>query len=96
MVIATHRAYHRGEGMAALFLKNLHDDTVKLTAIIGLAPVLLTGLSGVLAGVVAYLSAVWFRRFAESRLQAVNGDVIGSICEMSEAVFLVMVCVRIW
>lgn len=96
MVIATHRANHRGEGMASLFLTNLHDYTVKWTAIVGFVPVLLTGLSGVLAAVVAYLSAVWFRRLAESRLQAVNGDVIGSICEMAEAVFLVMVCVRIW
>ena len=41
---------------------------------------------------IAGAAAIGFRRFAESRLKTVNGDVIGAWCELSEAVALFTAC----
>jgi adenosylcobinamide-GDP ribazoletransferase len=92
MVLASHGSQHRGDGMAAAFLSGLDDQTVKWAAILGLGPALLAGWSGILAALAAYAGAVWFRRFAESRLPSINGDVLGGMCEFSEAIFLAVSC----
>lgn len=89
-VLAAHGSRHRGEGMAAEFLDGFDGQTVKWAAILGLGPAILAGWSGVVGAACAYAGAAWFRRFAESRLPSVNGDVLGGMCEFSEAIFLVV------
>jgi adenosylcobinamide-GDP ribazoletransferase len=91
-VLASHGSRHRGDGMAAAFLNGQDEQTAKWAAILGLGPALLAGWSGILAAAGAYLGAAWFRRFAESRLPSINGDVLGGMCEFSEAIFLVIAC----
>ncbi len=76
MVLAAQGSRHRGDGMAAAFLSGLDDRTVKWAAI--LAWTCPAGRwSGILAALGAYVGAAWFRRFAESRLPSINGDVLG-------------------
>jgi adenosylcobinamide-GDP ribazoletransferase len=94
MVLAAYGARHRGEGMGAVFLSGLDPGTVGWAAIIGLAPTIIAGWTGIFAAAGAYLGALWFRRFADSRLQTINGDVLGAICEFSETLFLLIACAR--
>jgi adenosylcobinamide-GDP ribazoletransferase len=94
MVLAAYGSRHREEGMGALFLSGLDAGTVRWAAIIGLGPTIIAGWTGIFAAAVAYLGALWFKRFADSRLQTINGDVLGAICEFSETVFLLIACVR--
>lgn len=94
MVLAAYGSRHRGEGMAALFLSGLDPCAVRWAAILGLAPTIIAGWTGIFAGAGAYLGALWFRRFADSRLQTINGDVLGAICEFSETIFLLIACAR--
>jgi adenosylcobinamide-GDP ribazoletransferase len=93
MVICAHGALHRGEGMAAQFISGLDKRTVTWAAVLGFSPALIAGLTGIVAVVGACLAAFWFMRFAESRIGTINGDVIGSVCELSEATVLVVACV---
>jgi adenosylcobinamide-GDP ribazoletransferase len=93
MVVCAYGALHRDEGMAAQFISALDKRTATWAAVLGFIPALLMGLSGVAAVVAACIVAFWFMRFAESRLGTVNGDVIGSVCELSEATVLVIACV---
>jgi len=88
MVAVTSGARIRRDGMAKMFSEGLDRDTVRWACILTAAPALLLGWRGVLALLGAYLAVLWFRRMAESRLQTVNGDVIGAMCELSEAVVL--------
>jgi len=76
--------------MAALFLSGLDSTVVTRTAIMVAVAALLAGLAGLAALGVAYCGAMWFRRFAESRLTMVNGDVLGGMCELSEALVLIV------
>jgi len=85
---------HRGQGMAALFLSGLDSRSVRWACILGFVPAVLAGLKGIIAVVAAYWAALWFRGFAEKRLGAVNGDVLGAICELSEMVVLVVACLK--
>jgi cobalamin synthase len=78
--------------MAAQFISALDRRTVTWAAVLGLAPALIAGLTGIVAVAAACLGAFWFIRFAESRLNAINGDVIGAVCELSEAIVLVVAC----
>lgn len=94
MVVAAYGSRHRGEGMGASFLTSLDRETVRRTVIIGFLPVVIMGWAGIFAAVGAYLAGLWFRRFADSRLQTVNGDVLGAICEFSETLFLLIACFR--
>jgi cobalamin synthase len=80
--------------MAGGFLSGLTSRTMKMTALIGIAPAVLLGGAGIIAVAGACMVALWFRRFAESRLEAINGDVIGALCELSEAVFLVLATMK--
>ncbi len=94
MVAGSYGARHSGQGMAASFLSGVDRDVAVRAALLGGLPALLLGLSGILAAVIAFLVAVGFRRLAQSRVEVVNGDVIGAMCELSETVFLVAVLVR--
>ncbi len=93
MVLAVYRSPHRVEGMAALFLPGMNSRVVTWAAIIGLVLALIGGWHAIVAVGGAYVGALLFRRFAESRLSAINGDVIGAICELSEALVLLIACV---
>ncbi|HMK35163.1 MAG TPA: adenosylcobinamide-GDP ribazoletransferase [Desulfomonilaceae bacterium] len=93
MVLAARGSRHRGDGMAALFLNGVDGEALRWTFILGVIPAILAGWSGVFGAAAAYGGAVWFRRFAESRLPCVNGDVLGGMCECSEAVFLIVASV---
>jgi adenosylcobinamide-GDP ribazoletransferase len=92
MVLAAHGAGHRGEGMAAQFISGLDPRTVRWAAILGLAPAVIGGWPGIIAAAAAYAVAILFRRGAESRLGAVNGDVIGAWCELAEVIVLIVGC----
>lgn len=94
MVYAMYGSRHRGDGMAALFLAGVDAGSARWALALALAAAMLVGWSGIFSAAVAYAAAVWFRRFAESRLPAINGDVMGAVCEFSETVFLLMTCVR--
>ncbi len=48
------------------------------------------GWKGIVAAALALAGGFGFRRLADSRLQMVNGDVLGGVCELSEAVVLVV------
>ena len=94
MVAVGYGSRHRGQGMAAPFLAGVDKHSVRWACIIGFAPALLAGWKGILAVVAAYFAALWYRGFAEKRLGAVNGDVLGAICELSEVVVLVVACLN--
>jgi adenosylcobinamide-GDP ribazoletransferase len=94
MVLAAYGSRHRGEGMAALFLAGLDRGVVQKAAVAGLVPVVIAGWTGIVAAAGAYLGAMWFRRFADARLQIINGDVLGAICEFSETLFVLIACVK--
>ena len=80
--------------MAALFLSGLDKRSVAWACALGAVLSLAAGVTGIVALGCAYLAALGFRRLAESRLQKVNGDVIGAMCELSETVVLLIACVR--
>ncbi len=94
MVVTAYGSRHRGEGMAAMFLAGLDRKTVRWAALIGLVPAVIAGWMGILAAAGAYLGAIWFRNFSDSRLPTINGDVLGAICELSETLFLLIACIR--
>jgi adenosylcobinamide-GDP ribazoletransferase len=94
MVLVAYDARHGGEGMAAMFISGLDSRSLYWVALIGLAPVILMGWSGVAAAAGAYLGARWLRNLAESRLPTVNGDVIGATCELSETLFIFIASIR--
>ncbi len=93
MVYAMFGSRHRGDGMAALFLSGVDAGSARWALVLALGTAMLVGWSGLVSAGVAYAAAVWFRRFAESRLPAINGDVMGAVCEFSETVFLLMTSV---
>jgi adenosylcobinamide-GDP ribazoletransferase len=94
MVVAVYGSEHSGAGMAAQFLSGIDARVVQWVAILGLAPALLAGWTGIWAVAVAYLGSACFRRFAQARLGTVNGDVMGAICELAEALALLIACIR--
>ncbi|MEW6532201.1 MAG: adenosylcobinamide-GDP ribazoletransferase [Thermodesulfobacteriota bacterium] len=95
MLLVAHRSSHRGEGMAARFIDALDTRVVKWVAILVCFVALVAGWHGILAVGVAYGGALLFRRFAEARLNMVNGDVIGASCELSETLVLLIGCMRV-
>jgi len=94
MVVTAYGSEHRGAGMAAQFLSGIDARIVQWVAILGFGPALLAGWTGIWALVGAYLGAVCFRRFAQTRLGTINGDVMGAICELAEALVLLIACIR--
>ncbi len=94
MVVTVYGSDRVGTGMAAQFISGVDRRIVRWVGILGLAPALLGGWMGLCALVVAYLGAVCFRRLAEARLGMVNGDVMGAICELAEALVLLITCIK--
>ncbi len=94
MLLVVFGSPHRLEGMGAIFLGELDRRMLGWVAILGLGPAILGGWQAIVAVGGAYLGALLFRRFAESRLKAINGDVIGAVCELSEALVLLIGCLR--
>lgn len=94
MVVAVYGSEHRGTGMGSQFLSRVDSRVVRWVAILGFGPALLAGWTGIWALAGAYLGAVCFRRFAQARLGTVNGDVMGAICELAEALVLLIACIR--
>ncbi|MGC8659125.1 MAG: adenosylcobinamide-GDP ribazoletransferase [Desulfomonilaceae bacterium] len=92
MALASQKAVTSGKGMAKDFLEGVQRESCifcwAFTILIGL----FSGITGLISIAAAYGTAFWFRRFAESRLGFINGDVLGSICELSEVTVLIMVC----
>lgn len=82
------------QGMGAQFLSAIDDRVMLWAAILGFVPALLVGLAGIAAACAAYLGAMWFRRVAITRLGALNGDVIGAMCELAETIVLLVACAR--
>lgn len=94
MVVAAYDAPVGSTGMASGFVAGVDRGTVVLACLIGFIPALIIGWTGVIAAAFAYGAARVLRRIAINRLGFVNGDVIGSACELSEAAALVAACVR--
>jgi adenosylcobinamide-GDP ribazoletransferase len=90
MVVAAHNATHGGSGMAAGFISGLDRRSVTWAVVLALVPAVIIGWTGILAAAAAYLVTVGFRKSAESRLETVNGDVIGASCEVSETAALLI------
>jgi adenosylcobinamide-GDP ribazoletransferase len=94
LVVVAYGTKNPREGMGAQFCLGMDSKTVRWAAILGFGPALIAGWTGILGVVAAYLGSLWFRRLAESRLAAVNGDVIGAMCELSEALVLLTACLH--
>lgn len=94
MVIASYGARHSGDGMAAMFLSGLNSRTAAWAGFLGICPALAAGWNATLAAAVAYVAAIGFRQFSQSRLRVINGDVMGGMCELSETMFLVALSAR--
>ena len=92
MLIAASGAVHRGDGMGALFLSALNKPMLRWVTGITVVLALLGGWKGLVALGAAYLGSLWFRRLAESRIGVINGDVLGGMCELSEAIVLLVAC----
>jgi cobalamin synthase len=80
--------------MAAPFISALDARTVAWAAGSTLVAALVGGWKGVIAAGVALAAGFGLRRLAESRLNMVNGDVIGGVCELSEVCVLVVACIH--
>ena len=94
LVVSAKGVAHTGQGMAAGFLGGLDERAVLWAGILGLAPALIGGWTGIVAAAAAYGGAIWFRKVAIARLGALNGDVIGAMCEFSETIVLLVACIR--
>ncbi len=94
MVLISYSAKHGSEGMAVRFISGLDQNSVVAAGIITLAAALTAGWTGILGTVAAFATGLGFRRLAESRLNMVNGDVIGASCELSETVVLLVGCLK--
>lgn len=95
MVAVSYKAQCSTVGMAAEFVSSVSRNAVIVAFVCGIsAAVLLAGTLGLAGITCAYLGSLWFKKLAESRLNIFNGDVIGAICELSEALVLVIGCGR--
>jgi adenosylcobinamide-GDP ribazoletransferase len=90
MVIAALRIKPADSGMAAGFIGAL-DTRVIMTACLIIAPLLLLELFKVAFSVIICSAlALGLGKMAQKRLGGVNGDVLGAMCELSEAVALII------
>lgn len=76
-------------GMAQSFAAGIDSRTYNLTWILTLAFAILSGVTGIVALLVAFGVVFVFRRFAEAKLGFINGDVMGASCELSETMVLI-------
>jgi adenosylcobinamide-GDP ribazoletransferase len=89
VVFCTYKAMSSGEGMASELMAGLSEGTMGTAVTISIACALIAGWTGLLAAVMAYLSGYVLKRFAESRLGGINGDVLGASCELAETAALI-------
>jgi adenosylcobinamide-GDP ribazoletransferase len=94
IVIGARGAPHTGQGMGAAFFSGMDTASIRWVAILTFVPALLAGWIGILAAVGALIAGLCFRRLAEKRLEFVNGDVLGAICELCETSVLILGCAR--
>lgn len=94
MAIASQGAITSEQGMARGFLDGVERGSCIFCWVFSIVMVLFAGFSGLISLIAAYGAALWFRRFAESRVGFINGDVLGSICELSEAIVLITICTK--
>ncbi|MDR3604888.1 MAG: adenosylcobinamide-GDP ribazoletransferase [Syntrophaceae bacterium] len=92
MILASQGALTPGHGMAKDFLDGVQRKSCIFCWVLSILVALFAGFSGLLSVIAAFGASVWFRRFAESRIGFVNGDVLGSICELSEVTVLIIIC----
>lgn len=94
MIIASMGAMTSGTGMAAGFTAGVQRSSCNFCWGFSIVVGLFFGLTGLLSIACVYAAASWFRRFAESRIGFVNGDVLGAICELSEVTALIVLCAK--
>ncbi|MFH0957940.1 MAG: adenosylcobinamide-GDP ribazoletransferase [Pseudomonadota bacterium] len=94
VILASQGAGTSGSGMAAGFLEGVQRRSCNFCWGFSILVGLFAGLAGLLSIASAYVAALWFRRFAESRIGFVNGDVLGSICELVEVTVLIILCAK--
>ncbi|MCA1959230.1 MAG: adenosylcobinamide-GDP ribazoletransferase [Desulfomonile sp.] len=94
LVLAASSARHSGQGMAAEFIWGMSHNSVLAAGIILGVCALFAGWAGIVAAGLSYAAVMAFRRMAEDRLGAVNGDVLGACCEIAEVVVLTVACWR--
>ncbi len=94
MVLSVYGSDKNGAGMGAQFLSGVNTQTIKWVAILGFGSAILAGWIGIWGAAIAYLGALWFRRLAKTRLGIINGDVMGGICELAEALVLLTACIK--
>ena len=85
----------RPDGMAAHFRAGLGRRELTWGMLTAALVCGFVGWIGLLAFVIAAITAFVFGRWATSRLGGVTGDVYGATCELVEAVVLVVLCVHI-
>jgi len=95
MVIVSYKVQCSNAGMAESFVSSLDKNSVITASVIGIGgSLLLAGFFGLAVITCAYIGSLCFKRLAESRLTLFNGDVIGSICEFSEVLVLLIGCAK--
>jgi adenosylcobinamide-GDP ribazoletransferase len=94
MILASKGAGTSGSGMGRAFLEGVERRSCNFCWGFSILIGLLAGLMGLLSIAVSYGAATWFRRFAESRIGFINGDVLGSICELVEVTVLIILCIK--
>lgn len=94
MILASRGSRTSESGMAASFLEGVERRSCNFCWGFSIVMGLFAGLVGLLSIGAAYASGSWFRRLAESRIGFVNGDVLGSICELVEVTVLIILCIK--
>jgi adenosylcobinamide-GDP ribazoletransferase len=94
MVVCATRMPQTGDGMGAQFADGLEPPIIALAAAFGLLPAVIAGWNGMLAVGVALICVFLFTRLAERRFGAINGDVLGAVCELAETLALIAFTVK--
>jgi adenosylcobinamide-GDP ribazoletransferase len=92
MLVMAYGAPHTDKGMAAVLVESLTGRSLMTALTVALPVVLYGGIQGIVGVLFAYGLSAWFKRFAMNRINAINGDVLGAICELSETILLLSAC----
>jgi adenosylcobinamide-GDP ribazoletransferase len=93
ILVMAYEVPHPGKGMAAVLVESLSGRSLMTAVAVALPVVLYSGIQGVVGVIFAYGLSVWLKRFALNRINAINGDVLGAICELTETILLLAACV---
>ncbi|MFA6221609.1 MAG: adenosylcobinamide-GDP ribazoletransferase [Desulfomonilaceae bacterium] len=94
MILASQEAKTPDIGIGSGFLQGVDRRACVFCWIFSIITGLFAGLTGLLAVAAAYGAATWFRTFSESKVGFVNGDVLGSMCELTEVTVLLALCLK--